>query len=122
MSSIITRMLKQTCVYWPPAEMDSGGDGFDDYGQPVVTSPMELDCRWEDRAEEYIGADGTMLISRSVVFVSEDVEVGGILMLGELTDITDAVNIKENEGAWEIKSFSKVPNLKATLFVRTAFL
>jgi len=120
--SIITRMLKQICVYWPPAEIDSGGDGFDNYGQPVVTTPSEVNCRWEDKAEEFIGVDGTKQISKAVVYVGEDVVIGGILMLGGLIDIIDDVNIKENDGAWEIKGFSKVPNLKATEFLRTAFL
>lgn len=120
--SIITRMLKQTCVYWPPAETDSGGDGVDNYGQPVVTTPVELSCRWEDIAEEFIGVNGTKEISKSVVYVGQDVVIGAILMLGTLADITDSVNIKENDGAWEIKGFSKLPNFRATEFLRTAYL
>lgn len=120
--SIITRMLKQTCVYWPLAETDSGGDGVDNYGMPVVTTPVELSCRWVDKAEEFIDPNGTKQISKSVVYVSQDVAIGAILMLGTLADITDSVNIKENDGAWEIKGYSKVPNLKATEFLRRAYL
>lgn len=120
--SIITRMLKQTCVYWALAETDSGGDGVDNYGMPVVTTPVEINCRWVDKNEEFIGADGTKHISKSIVYVGQDVDIGGILMLGGLIDITDAVNIKENDGAWEIKGFSKMPNLKATEFLRRAYL
>lgn len=120
--SIITRMLKQTCVYWEPASADSGGSDFDDYGQPVVTDPVELNCRWEDINEEFVGANGTRQLSKSKVYVESDVVVGGILMLGEIDDITDESNIKENEGAWEIKRFDKLPNLKNTEFLRTAWL
>jgi len=120
--SIITRMLKQTCVYWALASSESGGLAYDDYGQPVVTDPVEIECRWEDVNEEFIDATGTKQTSRAKVYVSQDVDVGGILMLGELTDITDDDNPKENDGAWEIRKFDKLPNLRVTEFLRTAFL
>jgi len=119
---IITRMLRQTCVYWALAFMESGGIAFDDYGQPIVTDPVELDCRWEDVNEEFIDAKGTRQVSRAKVYVEQDVDVGGILMLGTKDDITDSVNIKENEGAWEIRRFDRLPNLKNTEFLRTAWL
>ncbi len=120
--SIITRMLKQTAVYWALA---SGDDvSYDDYGQPIVTiaDPVEIDCRWEDVNEEFIAADGTKQVSRAVVYVSEDVAVGGILMLGTEDDITDSVNIKENVGAYEVRKFDKLPNFRATEHLRTAYL
>ena len=120
--SIITRMLKQTCVYWALAYADSGGDDYDDYGQPQYASPVELSCRWEDAGEEFIAADGSTQISRSVVYVESDVEVGGVLMLGEIADIENSSDIKENDGAWEIRRFEKTPNFKATEWLRVAFL
>ncbi len=121
--SLITRMLKQTAVYWPLAAMESaGGDSFDNYGQPLVTDPLEISVRWEDRAEEFLDAKGARVLSNAVVFVSQDVDIGGVLMLGELTDITDADVPKENENAWEIKRFDKIPNLRNTEFLRTAYL
>ena len=49
-------------------------------------------------------------------------DVEGLLMLGELTDITDEVNVRENEGAFEIQRFDKLPTLKADQFLRTAYL
>ena len=120
--SIIPRMQKQTCVYWALA---SGDDvSYDDYGQPIVTIavPVELSCRWEDVNEEFIAPDGTKQLSRSKVYVESDVALGGILMLGTEDDITDAVNIKENEGAWEIMAYGKLPNFRATEFLRTVYL
>ena len=120
--SIITRMLKQTCVYWALAFGDDVS--YDDYGRPIVTiaNPVELDCRWEDINEEFIAADGTRQVSKAKVYVESDVVVGGILMLGTLDDITDSTNIKENAGAWEIRGFGKNPNFRATEFVRMAYL
>ena len=121
--SIITRMRKQVCVYWGLASDESAGVAFDDYGQPILTDPVELDCRWEDVSEEFIAADGTRQFSNAKVYVEQDVDVGGVLMLGTIeADITDSSNVKENEGAWEIKRFDKLPTFKATEFLRTAFL
>lgn len=120
---IITRMLKQNAVYWPPESSESAGDDFDNYGQPQVSlSPVQITCRWEDVTEEFIDITGTRQLSRAKVYVSQDVEVGGILMLGVLADIVDATNIKENSNAWEIRRFEKLPNLKATEYLRTAVL
>jgi len=113
--SIITRMLKQVCVYWPLGS-------FDNQGFPVVTDPIEIKCRWKDVSEETVAADGTKMTSKSKVHVDSDVSIGGILMLGVLTDITDPVNIKENSGAHEIKRFDKTPNFRATEFLRLAWL
>ena len=118
--SIITRMLKQTCVYWVPNDVP-----FDDYGQPQYGDAVELKCRWEDEAVEFIGPTGTTEISRSVVYVASDVEPGGVLFLGTLAVVTasgDLIVPKNNTGAWEIRRFNKIPNLKATEFLRTAFL
>lgn len=115
--SIITRMRKQICVYWPPADSP-----FDDYGQPQYGDAVEMTCRWEDKAEEFIGPTGSMEISRSKVFVESDVEPGGVLLLGDLESGTNLTVPKNNEGAWEIRAFDKIPNLKATEFLRRAFL
>jgi len=120
--SIINRMQKQSAVYWPLAGSDSGSLDYDDFGLPVVTTPEEIDCRWEARSEEYLDSNGTTRLSNAVVYVEKDVDVGGILMLGIEDDITDPVNIKENEGAYEIKRFDKLPTFKATEFLRTVYI
>lgn len=120
--SIITRMRRQTCVYWGLASDESGGIAIDDYGQPQHTDPIELECRWEDVSEEFIDSKGTRQLSKAKVYVESDVVMGGILMLGTEDDITNLVDIRENEGAWEIRGFGKLPNFKATEFLRTAIL
>ena len=108
--------------FWALATTDSGGNAFDDQGFPVVTDPVEIKCRWKDVSEETIAANGTKMTSKSKVYVDQDVSVGGVLMLGVLTDVIDPVNVKENDGAGEIKRFDKTPNFKATEFLRLAWL
>ena len=117
MIGILTKMLRQTCVYWAPAT--SGR--FDNFGRPESADPVELACRWEDTAEEFIDAQGTRLISKAKVFVSQDLEVGGQLMLGELDDL-DSDQAPPSTGATEIKSVMKTPDFRGKQYLRTVML
>jgi len=118
--SIITRRLKQTAVYWA---MNSGADAFDEFGQPQYEDPIEIDCRWEVVTVEFLGPQGTQELSNARVGVGQDVEVGGVLMLGELTDIDSSLTVpKQNDETYEIRRFEKLPNLKTTEFLRTVYM
>lgn len=110
-------MLKQYAVWWPLASVE-----YDDYGQPIPTSPVEIKVRWEDVSEEFLDDKGTLQISRAKVYVDRDIKVGGVLMLGELDSGVDEDNPKENENAWEIRRVEKLPNLKVSEFLRTVYL
>ena len=44
---IAKRAMKQKAMYWAPLELD-------DYGKPTYSDPIEIDCRWEDKVEEFI--------------------------------------------------------------------
>ncbi len=123
--SLISRMITygQKAVYWALLGTDSAGVvDYDDYGQPQHTDPVEINCRWEEITIEFLDAQGTRQLSNARVYVGQDVDIGGVLMLGELADVTDENNPKENDDAWEIRRFEKLPNLKNTQFLRTAYL
>ena len=114
---ILTKMLKQTAVWWPLTSV-----GFDDYGQPIPSTPVEIKVRWEDVGEEFLDVRGTIQMSRARVYVDRDVELGGVLMLGELDSGVDEANPKENDNAWEIRRVEKLPNLRNTEYLRTCYL
>ena len=120
--SIITSMRKQTAVYWPLGSEDSGGSDWDSYGKPLYATPVQISCRWEDVAKEFIGKQGTTEISKSIVYVDRDVRVGGVLLLSLLANVSDLTTPKNNDGAWEIRRFDKLPNLRNTESLRTAYL
>lgn len=119
--SLKSRTQKQTAVYWAPANTESGGRAYDNYGQILYAAPVEKNCRWEDVAELFVNITGTEERSRSIVMI-DDVEVGGLLMLGTLDDITDSDNPRNNEGAWEIKQKERIPNLRGNVFYTWAYL
>jgi hypothetical protein len=110
---IITKMRKQKAVYWPPSTYDA-------YGQPTMGTAVQIDCRWEDKSEQFLDANGQEQLSNAIVYVSQDVALGGMLWLGLLASAP--VNPKADDDAWEIRKFEKLPNLKASEFLRTVML
>ena len=113
--SIITKMRRQTAVYWSFASIDQ-------FGQKSFADAVIISCRWEDVSEEFLDVNGAVRMSLAKVYVDRDMALGGVLMLGALADITDEENPKGNIGAWEIRRFEKLPDLKAKEFLRTAIL
>lgn len=112
---IINRMRKQWATYWPPV-------GADEYGQPTFGTPIELKVRWDDVTEAYFNKMGESRSSESQVFVGQDVEEGGVLWLGRLTEVTDPAKPFAQKKAFQIQKFEKVPTLRATQFLRVAWL
>jgi len=116
MASFPNRSLNQTAVYWDnPSPSGWGGDSWDD--------PAEVDCRWEKKQELFIDATGEEKRSSAVVYLNQDVDLGGYLMLGDLDDIpSDSQLPTDFSGAFEIRGFNKIPNIKGTKFERKAWL
>ena len=102
----------QKATYW------GKGSGVDRYGNKSYDSPVVLDVRWEDRNESYTGPDGRAVVSRSVVFVKQDLDIGGYLFLGE----SIAAGPSRVEGALQIQQFVKIPALWGDLSERRAIL
>lgn len=122
--SVITRMLRQTAVYW------ARNDATDDYGALSWAEPVEIACRFTRTDAQAVNRkdsrnaiqDSPKQTSESVVYVDRDMRPGDVLLLGPLTEDTDQTNALANEGAVEVKRFSSMPNMRATEFLRKAYL
>ena len=116
----ITRNLKQTILYWGSPTATGIGYSYAD--------AIEILGRWEDRQEIFVDADGREHVSNAVVYLAQDVELGGYLYLGDLDEFgEDSSGLVTSdpqavEGSYEIRAFKKTPNLKATQFERKAWL
>jgi len=116
MTSFLTKNLKQTAVYW-------GIPISDGYGGYTFADPVEIDCRWEDTNEVIRNSQGKEVVSKSKVFVGQDVDIGGYLFLGEIDDLISSVEIPSEEpAAMEIIAFDKVPDMRGAKFLRIAWL
>ena len=112
--SVIRKARRQTAVFWEKT-------GVDVYGQPVHSSPVEIDCRWDDKAEQFIDEEGSVQVSRAEVMVDRVTPVGSLLMLGVLGDV-DQDKPPRSQGAYEIRQLRQHPNFKATETLRIAIL
>lgn len=106
---MLSNNYRDILTYWgAPTPDGEGGETF--------PTPRQLKGRWEDRNDEFNTATGETLISRSTVFVLEDVIVGGYLFLG-----TSVQTVPTNEAAaQEIKAFIKVPSIRYNDYERRA--
>lgn len=113
----LTRLLVQDAVYWAPGAPDG-------YGGRTYATPAELKCRWEDTARRARGPDGEEFITTAVVWVDEDLALGGLLYLGTLADLTDSEEADPQPvgGALAVRQFEKIPDLRGSVFVRRALL
>lgn len=116
--SFLTKNHNQTVVYWAL-------DAKDKWGNRTFVAPVELAARWEDRQDLFIDASGRESVSRAFIFLGQDIDLGGFLFLGELSDIdssVDETNPKNVGNSYEIKAFNKTPNMKNTDFERVVIL
>jgi len=112
----ISRACAQTLVYWA-SPTDDG------YGGSTFSDPVEISGRWEQVQEIVKTKDGEEVLSQARAWVTQDLDEGGYLYLGELDDLDSAPVPTDVENACRILAFSKVPSLGQTdVFIRKASL
>lgn len=90
------RSRYQKAVHWPLY-------GYDGNGEPTVSSPQEITCRWEDVTRQIMGDNGTPIAIDAEVWVDTDVAEGSMMWKGQLIDLPDpATDIMEVVGHDEI--------------------
>lgn len=120
----VRRQCKQKAVYWGNPQKDGrGGFTYDD--------PVEIDCRWEEKAQllQMWDMKGESFECIAIVWVNQDLDQDGSLFLGDLDDLDSAqeespesISISGRK-AYLIRQFEKLPVLgSSTTFVRRAFL
>jgi len=111
MSNIADRALIQDATLWTVSPDNFGGDTFG--------SPVPVKCRWEDRNEKFTSpTDPSEQVSRSIVFLDRNANVGDYLFLGTSVASDPSVVV----GAFKIRRFDKCPNLRNLLIVKKAYL
>lgn len=113
----IDSKLNQTCVYWQKT-------GVDIYNTPVFAEPVDIKCRWEDKTVLYISLTGEQMPSRAVVFTECDTAPGDMLWLGNVESLPEEYSeeIDIRTFAHSIQRSDKIPDLRAEIYLRTAYL
>jgi hypothetical protein len=104
--------LRQTATYWAPS------GSTDRYGKPTLAAPVQVSCRWEDKTSAVISKKGEEIISKSRVYLIQDIDIDGFLFLGTSAS-TDPASIDD---AHEIQAVSKTPDLSNLQSLTTVYL
>lgn len=122
---IVAKFCVETAVYW-------GNPVNDGYGGFTYDTPVEIDCRWENKTEMDIGwlstgFPGNIRLSKASVLVTEDLDLNGVLWRGTLDTLNDIYDDISNPKiileAYAIHRIDKIPMVfKTDEFVRTVWL
>lgn len=88
------------------------------YGRKTYEAPTIIRGRWEDRSDQIINQTGAEVLSRSRVYTTGPLQIGGYLLLGESAD----VDPRTTDGAREIQQVGRIPDLRANKSLHTAFM
>ena len=109
MTMQIPKYLKQQVTWWGTS---NGGYG------PTFAAPLPIAGRWEDKVELFINEEGEQSTSKAVAYVDQEVAVGDYLYLGD----SSAADPSQVAGAYRVRNFSKIPNLRANKFIMRAMM
>jgi len=105
MPRIHKRKLKQKAVLWAYSGTSTNNTR---YGEVTVSSPVEINCRWEEDPKVITGPDGQPKAVDGIVYVAQEIEPGSLLRLGAKIDLPNTVN----SGIVEVISCSEIPSIK----------
>jgi len=104
--------LNQVATYW-----NKTGD-TDRYGKPVLSAPVWILVRWEDRQTQILNKAGVEVISKSRVYCQAVLSLDGYLALGTYSD----ADPRPLDNAYEIQPVSTTPDLSSLESLTTVYL
>lgn len=104
---VITRIQKQTMVYWPYT-------GADLFGQPTYGTAAQMTCRWDDMVKQVFGTDGSPVFSKIELVTRRRLEPKGLVWKGTLATFSAALRPDISTGVHEIIAASSTPNFRNT--------
>jgi len=106
MPPIESQNLNQHAVLWVRGD-------YDTYGRYTVSSPIEINVRWEEGQTQSSGAQDTVIAVSVTLFVDRVITPGSLVWKGKLKDLpASPTNIKE------VENYDEVPDLKGRRFRR----
>ena len=118
----LRRKLRDRAVYWAPEKGSVSG-------QYTFLAPVEVCCHWEDVQVEFLDRAGNKQLCKSRVFCDTDLSRLGVLWKGCLKDLADGSGADAtspdpflNADAYEVRQCSKIPSVRSTDSLFTAYL
>ena len=111
--SLMNRARKQDAVWWHKISTDA-------YGTPTYSEPHPIRVRWDDEdhivkneAGEDVECHGSVMVDFAL-YRDEGFRAGDLLWEGKLDDWRGSMTQPKEDGAVEVISLGRTPNLKAT--------
>ncbi len=112
--SFLIKVRQQKAIWWKRT-------GTNVYREDTFDSPIEIDCRWEEKNELRKDDQGQEYVSKSFVMPDRSMTGGDYLKLGEIDSSTPESPL-EHEGAHKVREANDIPDLKNTTTVYEAYL
>lgn len=100
----------QKAVHWPIT-------GKTRHNEPTKGAAEELDARWKWGRRSVTSAQGTPVAVDATVIVVQEVAVGDLMWLGELSEWNATGSAGPNTSVMEVLTYSETPDIKGR-FVR----
>lgn len=102
---LITKCQKEVLTYWAPMEETN------EYGEPQFEAPVQMSCRWDDKTQEIIQQDGTVVHGKVQLITQEKLKVGGIVIRKSLEEITYMADPRTNPEAYKVMVVMETPTI-----------
>jgi len=113
---VYSKHMPDLVTYYPPG----APDGFSTLDFSAVT-PKVLYSRWQDVQELFRDASGRELVSNAVVYVCEEVEIGGFLFKSDEGAIIGS-DPNASAGSRQVRGISVSGNLRRTTELHKVWL
>jgi len=112
MGNRLARNLREYATIWEVTS-ESVYEGIQ------VSTPQVIKCRWEDQAVLFRLITGEEVVSRAIVYVDRDVDIGTYMAYGDYKEVLDPTTL---DTAFRVRQTEKKNNLRATEVERKVFL
>lgn len=106
-----TANLTDDAVLWSFA-------GHDSTGEPKVSNPVQIECRWIWKKTQSTDATGNTVMMDATVVVDREIDDGSILWEGTLDQWEDTGSEEDNPDLVEVKSYKEVKDIRGREFYR----
>lgn len=103
MGRLTGKHRRQNAVYWART-------GEDKFNKPILTTPIPLKVRWEEKQIESLDANNQVIKTDVVVNTDRLLEIGSIVWKGSIRNVPDT----PTSGLYKVVFRNVIPNLKNT--------
>ena len=115
MGLLDTIFTYDVAIYWAPQTTRST------LGRVTYDDPIEIEVRWQASTQVIKNSNGAEVVTSAKIYVDRDLEEQGMLKHDSLESTTED-DPHDETGARQIIRFDKLPNIKHTKYLRTAYV